>query len=274
MGGIIVNLGIQIYIKKLTLFEMEIKIIKDLIDKNYSTRQIAKELNTSYANIRYWMKKYQLNTTEVGGKPGQKLESDQNIYERCLEMVSRNPKEYSYLFGLYLGDGCVEYVKGNYYSLSIHQDSKYTNLINKHKESILNFFGRNPYILTRSNCTVIRTGGSDIKFLFPKFGIGRKHLNKVILPKILIDNMDYLSLVEGLFQSDGSYYYDNHNKKYFYNFTNKSIDIIEIFKTCLDNLSIGYTTYEKKDGKFVVNIRKKSDVDRMIYLVGTKKDPK
>lgn len=253
---------------------MNKKIIQDLIDKNYSTRQIAKELNCSYSNIRYWMKKYQLETTEIGAKTGQKLEDDVDIYNRCLDLVAKNPKEYSYLFGLYLGDGCVSYVKGKYYEMIIYQDSKYTNLINKHKESIENLFGKEPRIRTRGNCTLIIVGGSHVRFLFPKFGVGMKHLNSVTLPKILTDNIDYLNLVKGLFQADGSYYFDKSNKKYFYNFTNKSVDIIEIFKTCLDELSINYTIFKRKDSIYTLSIRKKSEIDKVVKLIGTKTDPK
>lgn len=253
---------------------MNKKIIQDLVDKNYSTRRIAKELNCSYSNIRYWMKKYQLETTEIGGKAGQKLENDADIYNRCLDFVAKNPKDYSYLFGLYLGDGCVEYVKGNFHVLSIHQDAKYVNLINKHKESIINLFGKPPYILNRGNMVVIRVGGSHVRFLFPKFGVGMKHLNNITLPKILLDNIDYLSLMKGLFQADGSYYYDKSNKRYFFNFTNKSVDIVEIFKFCLEKLSIGYTTFKRKDSIFTISIRRNSEVSKMLNLVGTKTDPK
>lgn len=254
---------------------MKKEIIQDLVDKNYSTRQIAKELNCSYSNIRYWMKKYQLETTEIGGKAGQKLESDIDIYNRCLDFVAKKPKDYSYLFGLYLGDGCVEYVKGNCHVLSIHQDAKYTNLINKHKESIINLFGKPPYILNRGNMTVIRVSGSHVRFLFPKYGKGMKHLNKVTLPKILLDNIDYLNLMKGLFQADGSYYYDTQAKKHFFNFTNKSEDIIEIFKFCLEKLSVGYTISKRKiTSIYSLSIRRKSEVDKMLELIGTKKDPK
>lgn len=253
---------------------MKKEVIQNLVDKNYSTRQIAKELNCSFSNIRYWMKKYQLKTTDIGGKAGKKIESDIDIYNRCLDFVTKHPSEYSYLFGLYLGDGCVEYVKGNFHVLSIHQDSKYINLINKHKESIINIFGKPPYIFNRGNCTIIRVGGSHVKFLFPKFGVGMKHLNKITLPKILLDNIDYLNLMKGLFQADGSYYLDRHAKKYCFNFVNKSLDIIEIFKFCLDKLSIGCTIYKRKSDIYCLSVRRKSEVSKLLDLIGTKENPK
>ena len=41
---------------------MDINILKNLIDQNKSTYEIAAELNSSQTNIRYWLKKYGLKT--------------------------------------------------------------------------------------------------------------------------------------------------------------------------------------------------------------------
>ena len=41
---------------------MEKHILTSLIEKNFSTWQIATELNTTQPNVRYWLKKYNLKT--------------------------------------------------------------------------------------------------------------------------------------------------------------------------------------------------------------------
>ena len=41
---------------------MDYIILKDLIDKNFSLNKIARELNYSQTNIRYWLKKFDLRT--------------------------------------------------------------------------------------------------------------------------------------------------------------------------------------------------------------------
>ena len=41
---------------------MNYDILNELVQKEKSTRDIAKELNTSQTNIRYWLKKYNLKT--------------------------------------------------------------------------------------------------------------------------------------------------------------------------------------------------------------------
>jgi len=41
---------------------MEIEIFKTFIEKNYTQRQIAEELNLSQTTVRYWLKKLELKT--------------------------------------------------------------------------------------------------------------------------------------------------------------------------------------------------------------------
>ena len=43
---------------------MEKDILTNLIGKNYSQHEIARELNCSQSNIRYWLKKYDLKTNK------------------------------------------------------------------------------------------------------------------------------------------------------------------------------------------------------------------
>lgn len=44
---------------------MDYKKLKDLVDMNYSTRQIAEALNFSQTNVRHWLKKYGLSTSPI-----------------------------------------------------------------------------------------------------------------------------------------------------------------------------------------------------------------
>ena len=41
---------------------MDKKVIEELVNKNWSTYQIADFLSCSPTNIRYWLKKYDLKT--------------------------------------------------------------------------------------------------------------------------------------------------------------------------------------------------------------------
>ena len=126
-------------------------------------------------------------------------------------------------------------------------------------------------IKREANCYEIKAFSNMIKYLFPKYGTGYKYLNKVYLPKLLLDNIDYASLIKGLFQSDGSYYYDKHNKKYCYIFTNKSSEISEIYINCLNKLGILYDMNVKNiTGVIHVNVRNRENVLKLKKFVGVK----
>ena len=43
-----------------------------LIERDLSTREIASEVGRSQATVRYWLRRYGLNTTTRGGRPGRK----------------------------------------------------------------------------------------------------------------------------------------------------------------------------------------------------------
>jgi len=243
-------------------------IITDLVNKGMSTRQIALNLNISQSNVRYWLNKYMIKTNPKIG------ENDFDIFNRCNEMVSKNKSLYNYIFGLYLGDGHTYKIKNkkNLYGFCITQDTSYPKLVDEIKKSMSLFFNSKIQIVKReANCYEIKAFSNTIKFLFPKYGVGHKHLNKVYLPKLITDNIDYRSLAKGLFQSDGSYYYNKQNKKYCYIFVNKSSDISEIYIKCLENLGIKYDMNIKNiTGVIHVNIRNRENVLKFKNIVGIK----
>jgi len=49
---------------------MDYKELKELVDMNYSTRQIAEALDFSQTNVRHWLKKYGLSTSPRRGVRG------------------------------------------------------------------------------------------------------------------------------------------------------------------------------------------------------------
>ena len=59
----------------------------------------------------------------------------------------------------------------------------------------------------------------------------------------------------------------------FFTFSNRSREIVEIYKTCLDNLDIRYDSSTKISGQTNVNIRRKSEVEKMLNMVGDKNNP-
>ena len=50
---------------------MEKQILLELIDKGYTVQKIADNQNCSFTNVRYWLKKYELNTKTYSRIAGQ-----------------------------------------------------------------------------------------------------------------------------------------------------------------------------------------------------------
>lgn len=194
---------------------------------------------------------------------------------------------YSYLLGLYFGDGCIGRV-GRTKCLLISLDKKYTKLNEYVKDSFKTLFNKDPGVLDRSidngqkcvvNCVVVRHYSVNLGLIFPHEGIGEKHLRKIELQPWQLDILDYVQFVKGLIHSDGSYYYNKQGKSWNYNFCNTSSDIFEFCKMGLDVLGISYNWHQKKKLgergtalKNHLNIVKQLDVKKLHTLIGDKED--
>lgn len=238
--------------------------LEELVNEGLSIRNIASNLNFSASTIRYWLSKYDLRT-DIS------LNKNRDGFISLESFINGRYDLYSYLYGLYLGDGCVYRQKKGVDALTIALDSKYIELVEEVRKSLELFSGNKVRVYLRGNCYNLTIYGKHIKDIFIKYGKGKKHNNYVYLPNILLKNICYKSMAKGLFQSDGSYYYDKHNKKYFYSFTNMSKDIIDIFTMCLDNLDIGYDLQYNSKNVYRVGIRRKLEVIKFMNIFGIKK---
>lgn len=125
--------------------------------------------------------------------------------------------------------------------------------------------------------------------IFPHCGAGMKHLRKIELQYWQKQIINPTELVKGLMFSDGCFYYDKFNKKYFYNFSNCSPDIIDILTQSLINIGVHYNFNKKHKlnknstikGREVcarvlanhVNICSIASVKKLHDLIGDKNNP-
>lgn len=187
--------------------------------------------------------------------------------------------EYSYVLGLYLGDGNIS-SNSRTKQFNITLDKKYEKLNDEVVKTFNKLFGKLPYVYDKSidrgqkyvsNCIVIRYTNKNIGVIFPHEGIGRKHNRKIELSEWQKQIIDPVGIVKGLFFSDGCYYYDTHNKKYMYNFNNRSNDIIGILVTYLAVLKINYNVM-KYEEKTILTVKTQSDVKLLHDLIGDKEN--
>jgi len=255
-------------LKKFNIYTMkyDIEIIKKVVSdfKNGKNKsQLSKEYNIPRATLKYWIQ------NEFTMKENRT--SDKSI-EVIIDDIKSKKSVYNFILGLYLGDGNISRNKMSY-KLRIVQDSKYKNSIKEICKELKYFFGKNTTIQNSQGCKIITIHDKNLPLYFPQHGVGKKHNRKIELVDYQTENIDYESLLKGLWISDGSFYKAILSEKYSYeryNFTNKSVDIISLFEECLRKIDVRYTKDVRKDLVWRIQIQKKSEVDKMKKVVGIK----
>ena len=238
--------------------EIKQSVLKDFKNGvNKST--LSNKYNIPRGTIKYWIDN---RDTIFISKT-----SDKDI-SLIIEEIKNNKELYNYILGLYLGDGCISPQKMSY-KLRITQDNKYPNSVNEIKNLLNSFFKNNVFVCIPKGCTVIAIYDKNLPLYFPQHGVGKKHDREIILSDYQRENIDYPNLLKGLWVSDGSYYLAS-SKYEAYNFTNKSTDIISLFEECLTFCEVNYRKRIKKNGVWIIEITKKSEVQKMKELVGFK----
>lgn len=176
-------------------------------------------------------------------------------------------QSYSYVLGMYLGDGYINKMKRTY-RIRIAQDNKYSSLIELQKKYLSDVLADNSVCITKrngDNCVDISAYSNNLPVLFPQHGKGKKHERKIELlkwQKNIIKKYPE-EFIRGLIHSDGCVFYSQG--KLCYEFSNMSKDILGIFAWAIGLLNIKCTFTWKS-----ANIRKKSEVEKMAKFVEAK----
>jgi hypothetical protein len=178
---------------------------------------------------------------------------------------------YCYLFGLYLGDGCISR-SGRVWRLRIVLDAKYPQIIARCREAIDTLMpGQRAAALPRSDhCTEVSLYSKHWPCLLPQHGPGKKHQRLIRLAawqKVLVKQATE-EFVRGLIDSDGCRVVANDRgvQSIRYHFSNRSEDIRGLFTGALDDLGIPWT----RPNQHTIAIYRKVAVTRLDAFVGPK----
>lgn len=181
------------------------------------------------------------------------------------------PREYAYLLGLYLGDGCISQ-HPRAWRLRITLDSKYPGIIDSCCTAIDALMPAQHASVKRqpTACVVVSLYSKHWPCLFPQHGPGRKHNRPIRLEswQEKLVNKAPEDFVRGLIHSDGCRVVANDRgvKSIRYHFTNHSEDILNLFTAALDRLGIPWT----RSTKYVVSIYRKAATARLDEFIGPK----
>lgn len=153
---------------------------------------------------------------------------------------------YSYLLGLYLGDGCISRSR-RVWRLRVTLDKKYPGIIESCRTAIDKvMLGQHATVFPRATgCVDVSLFSKHWPCLFPQHGPGRKHLRPIVLEPWQQVHVDSATeeFVRGLIHSDGCRVVANDRgvASVRYHFTNHSADIRGLFCAALDALGIPWT---------------------------------
>ncbi|MET8754585.1 helix-turn-helix domain-containing protein [Streptomyces sp. NPDC004667] len=182
---------------------------------------------------------------------------------------------YSYLLGLYLGDGCISpHPRGGQY-LRIACADAWPGLIEQCRAAILAVRPSDKvYVLQKQGCVAVTSYGRHWTCMFPQHGPGKKHERPIVLEgwqQEIVDAHPW-AFVRGLIHSDGcriTNWTVRNGKRYEYPryfFTNRSADITGLLTRTLDRLGVEW----KQANAANVSIARKDSVALMDTHVGPK----
>ena len=241
-----------------------------LVAQGRSLNSVSKETGVSRAAIRSWQARID---------PLPRMQRQPCV--RCGPDPQSPADEaaYSYLLGLYLGDGCISAGMRAGYFLRIACADAWPGLIDACATALeaVNPSKRSARVQA-VGCVSVVGYSHHWPCFFPQHGPGKKHERKIALEpwqQAIVDAYPW-EFIRGLIHSDGcritnwtSRLVGGEQKRYEYPryfFTNLSVDIIRLFTDVLDMLGVEW----KKANSRNISIARKASVALMDTHVGPK----
>ncbi|WP_116245232.1 transcriptional regulator [Nocardiopsis sp. FIRDI 009] len=254
----------------------------DMLNSGIFYSEVSRRLGINRSTLRAWRT-----------DPSSVDKHQDSACPRC-EPIPRPPADaesYSYLLGLYLGDGCISRTgdgSRGVHRLRILCSDSWPGLIEQCSSSMASVHpGRRVNTALCTGCTEVYGDWKHWPCLFPQHGPGKKHHRTIALEpwQQQIVDAHREALVRGLIHSDGCRVTNRIRKKLpdggekwyeypRYHFTNASRDIVNLLTATLDRLDIPWRSHVKATtgvhDQTVVSISTKAAVARMDSFVGPK----
>ncbi|MBO8188057.1 transcriptional regulator [Streptomyces spirodelae] len=244
-----------------------------LVAQGHSLNSVSKQTGISRWCLRAWQQRLH---------PAQRRSTAP--CERCssLPQPPADPAAYTYLLGLYLGDGCISAV-GRTHSLRIACADAWPGLIGACERAMRLVRPQNKvFRVQRPGCTYVTAFSNHWLCLFPQHGPGRKHQRRIALTpwQQEIVEVHPWELVRGLVHSDGcritnwaTRMVGGQRKRYEYPryfFANKSEDILNLYCRTLDALGVQWKAARQSNRAHNISVARRASVALMDAHVGPK----
>jgi hypothetical protein len=189
---------------------------------------------------------------------------------------------YSYLLGLYLGDGCIVTTREGAAWLVVTLDASYPGIVDSAAAAVEACLPDTPvrcYSRGGGSVTAVQVSHPALPFAFPQHGAGRKHLRPIELAdwQLELTRRNPEALLRGLIHSDGCRTINRFKTRlpsgrvaayeyprYF--FSNMSEDIRRIFCEHCELLAVRWTQSNTRN----ISISHRRSVARLDEFIGPK----
>jgi hypothetical protein len=244
----------------------EFNAVTQLIVDGLNDCQISRLTAIPRSTIREWRRGQGKSYQRALGPSGK-------FCDRGHDFAALPGPEYSYLLGMYLGDGYVAAGRRGVYCLRVTCDVSYPQIIEECRDAMQSVLPQNKARLqVRSDgCVEVQMWSKHWPCLFPQHGPGRKHKRSIRLLEWQQDivRQEAKMFLRGLIHSDGCRVVANDRgvASARYHFSNRSNDIKDLFCASLDQLSIPWTRPSDRD----IAIYRKAATARLDEFIGPKR---
>jgi hypothetical protein len=238
-----------------------------LVAQGRSLNSVSRETGISRSAIRCWQERLVPLPRIAPPDPGPPADD----------------RAYSYLLGLYLGDGCISAHPRSGYYLRIACADAWPGLIQECADAIVKVRpGVGVYHARNQGCVTVTSYSQHWPALFPQHGPGKKHERSIVLApwqRVIVDAHPW-EFVRGLIHSDGcrvtnwtTRVVGDERKRYEYPryfFTNTSADIIRLFTAALDRVGVEWKSPNQSRAAVTISVARKASVALMDAHVGPK----
>lgn len=245
----------------------EVNKIRECWKQGFNQSETGRLLSIPRATIKDYFGRF---------SKGEMMETKPSSLLEILLLDPAKQEAYSYLLGLYLGDGHIVKTKalknGNaVYKFRIFQDAKYRNLIQLCVDKMKAVFETQVNICKMPGCKEICCHKNNIPEIFPQHGPGKKHLRKIVLADWQKDIVKLYpkEFIKGLIHSDGCRFILKQDDYEYvkYDFSNLSQDILGYYDWACSLINVN--TRRHSGGRASV-LRTKKDVDIFESFIGPK----
>ncbi|WP_329194395.1 MULTISPECIES: helix-turn-helix domain-containing protein [unclassified Streptomyces] len=234
-----------------------------------TNRVVAEQLGVPRGTVGWWRHQDRRRRGETFVQP--------TDCPRCTGRAL-DQRAYSYLLGLYLGDGHIV-SKYKQHHLSVYCDAARPGLIEAAKQAMHRVMPQPGVgLVRRQGCVEVKSYSQHWPCLFPQHGPGKKHERRIALEawqQGIVDAHPW-EFLRGLIHSDGcrvTNWTVRNGKRYEYPryfFTNKSDDIRRLCTDTLTKVGVEWTVLARGSDPFNVSIARKASVALMDTHIGPK----